>query len=72
MPQLVLIAALGAGLYAGYRLLSRLGVPDDQVPMPTGDEQRMADTNVEKDMGRLVYDPQTGVYRPAESDRGQH
>lgn len=65
MPQLVFLAAVGAGLYAGSRLLgflasqmqSRAEASASQ-PTPTTDVPA-------KDLGALEYDPQAGVYKPA-------
>ena len=61
-PQLVVIAALGAGLYAGYRWLSRLATQGEAAAAPPPEAEAVP---VEKDMGRLELDPATGVYRPA-------
>ena len=66
MPQLIALALLGAGVYAGYRLVVR----SKQVVADlrrAEDELRRKPTGgaLEKDMGALEYDPASGVYRPA-------
>jgi hypothetical protein len=66
MPQFIALALLGAGFYAGYRLVVRAkeAVADMQRAQ---DELRRRATGaaLEKDMGALEYDPAAGVYRPA-------
>lgn len=63
MPQLIAIALIGAGAYAGYRYLSRqmqrMAEPDgghDAAGVPEGPQRR----------GELVWDAEAGVYRPRE------
>ena len=66
MPQLVALALLGAGLYAGYRWVVR--TKDSLAEMRRAqDEVRRtaAGGALEKDMGPLEYDANSGVYRPA-------
>ena len=66
MPQVVLFAALGAGLYAGYRALVRAGGAM-AAEIRRADEVRRQRTRGpvgEKDLGSLEYDPGAGVYRP--------
>ncbi len=67
MQQLVMLALVGAGLYAGYRWLMRSAREVTAEVRRTEDELRRRATGaaIEKDMGRLEYDPVTGVYRPA-------
>jgi hypothetical protein len=66
MPQFLVIVAVGAGLYAGARLVQRIAAE-----VSAGAEavraaaQRAAAEPVEKDLGRLEYDVTAGVYRPA-------
>lgn len=66
MPQLVILALVGAGLYAGYRWLSRSARELAAEVRRAEDElrARAAGGALEKDMGRLEYDPASGVYRP--------
>jgi hypothetical protein len=63
MPQVFIAAAIGAGVYAGFRIL-RLA----QAMIATTTDAKVAttptDTIGEKDLGRLEYDPASGVYRP--------
>lgn len=66
MPQLIALALVGATVYAGYRWLwrpARLIVAE--VRRAEDEFRRAAGRAYEKDMGRLEYDPRTGVYRPA-------
>jgi hypothetical protein len=56
---------VGAGLYAGYRWLTRTAREITAEVRRAEDELRQrAGVAVEKDMGRLEYDPTAGVYRP--------
>jgi hypothetical protein len=66
MPQLMILALVGAGLYAGYRWLSRSARELAAEVRRAEDElrARAAGSALEKDMGRLEYDPASGVYRP--------
>lgn len=65
MPQLVVLALMGAGLYAGYRWFSRAAKEVTADIRRTEDElRRRAGMALEKDMGELEYDPASGVYRP--------
>jgi hypothetical protein len=66
MQQLVVVALVGAGLYAGYRWLMRSAREVAAEVRRTEDELRArAGAPMAKDMGRLEYDPVSGVYRPA-------
>ena len=70
MPQVFLLAALGAGLYAGYRALLRAGEKmaaelkrsEDEVQQRTA--PRATGPQHEKDLGTLEFDPRSGVYKP--------
>ncbi|KAB2916759.1 MAG: hypothetical protein F9K29_11000 [Hyphomicrobiaceae bacterium] len=66
MPQLVVLALVGAGLYAGYRWFSRTSKEVAAEFERARDELRRkaAGGVVEKDLGALEYDPASGVYRP--------
>ncbi len=66
MPQLVLLAAIGAGAYAGYRWLRRTAeqVRADLQAAEFAVRERAGATDA-KDLGRLEYDPVTGQYAPA-------
>lgn len=67
VPQIFALALVGAGLYAGYRWLSKAS-QHVTADVRTADEElrRRAAGALEKDMGVLEYDPATGVYRPKE------
>ena len=70
MPQLVVLALVGAGLYVGYRWLTRSARELAAEVRRAEDElrARTAGAAIEKDMGRLEYDPASGVYRPTQRD----
>lgn len=68
MPQVFALMLAGAGLYAGYKWVSRLLAEAEE-----GARKREADLRdavarrgreAPKDLGTLERDPQTGVYRP--------
>jgi hypothetical protein len=68
VPQVIALALLGAGLYAGYRWLARtvggLGptIAGDARPHQSHSQ---SEGRIEKDLGALEWDPAVGVYRPA-------
>jgi hypothetical protein len=59
MPPLIVAALIGAGAYAGFRIVQHLV---ERVTGPGGAMPAAAPR--EKDLGRLELDPSTGVYRP--------
>jgi hypothetical protein len=64
VPHLFALALVGAGLYAGYRWF--WGATREiaaEVERAQDELRRAAGGVLEKDMGRLEYDPATGVYR---------
>ena len=73
MPQVLLLAALGAGLYAGYRALVRASVAMTAELKRSEDELRQRAAaqrpgrSDEKDLGTLEFDPRSGVYKPRRS-----
>ena len=65
VPQIFVLALVGAGLYAGYRWLTQATNEITADVRVTEDELRRRAAGVlEKDMGALEYYPATGVYRP--------
>jgi hypothetical protein len=66
MPQVIALALLGAGLYAGYRWITRT-TREIAAQMQRADEEvrQEATGRIEKNLGTLEYDPASGVYRPA-------
>ena len=65
MPQLIVLALVGAAIYAGYRWLWRPArMVAAEVRRAESEIRRAAARGLEKDMGRLEYDPVAGVYRP--------
>lgn len=67
MPHLMIAAVLGAGLYAGYKFVASTAQRmADEAKRAQDELLRQASGAVEKNLGNLVYDPATGVYRPAD------
>jgi hypothetical protein len=69
MPQVIALALLGAGIYAGYRWFTR-AARQMALEMQRAEEeprQGPAGRN-EKNLGALEYDPAAGVYRPERRD----
>jgi predicted negative regulator of RcsB-dependent stress response len=65
VPQVIVLALLGAGAYMGYRWVVRTSREIAAEMQRAQDElRRGAPSHVERDLGRLEYDPQSGVYRP--------
>jgi hypothetical protein len=66
MPQVIALALLGAGLYAGYRWVTRATREIAAHVQRAEDEVRQeAAGRIEKNLGALEYDPSSDVYRPA-------
>ena len=67
MPPFIILAAAGVGLYAGYRLFSKL-VAQAQTPSPSDVERRKRETAAAKggpkDLGELEWDEKSGAYKP--------
>lgn len=65
MPQLVVAALLGAGLYAGYRWVTRTARQVlDEAERDHTEQVPRAGGVVTKDLGALELDPASGVYKP--------
>lgn len=64
MPQLIGLALLGAGIYAGVRAAIRFGQRISEEARRT-DDAEAATAVAEKDLGSLEFDPASGVYKPA-------
>jgi hypothetical protein len=65
MPQLVVLALVGAGLYAGYRWYARAAERLATEIKRSEEEMRRRAHVAIKEMGKLEYDPASGVYRPS-------
>jgi hypothetical protein len=67
MPPLVLLAVVGAGCYAGFKLFSKL-IEQAQTPSKSETErvrrEARAATGSTRDLGELEWDEKAGVYRP--------
>jgi hypothetical protein len=67
MPPLILLALVGSGCYAGYKLFSKLV---EQAQTPSRDEtervrrEARAATGTTRNLGELEWDEKSGVYRP--------
>jgi hypothetical protein len=68
VPQVIALALLGAGLYAGYRWLARAAGDIAARNEPAQEPPQHARGRIEKDLGALEYDPASGVWRPAKRD----
>ncbi len=68
MPHVFALVIAGAGLYAGYKWMSRVVADAQQLARQRDAERREAmaqrGRGTPKDLGRLEYDPKAGVYRP--------
>jgi hypothetical protein len=68
MPQLLVLMAAGAGLYAGYKWLSReVGRAHEAADRAQAELRRNAQGGRAagpKDLGELVWDEKAGAYRP--------
>lgn len=66
VPQVIALALLGAGLYAGYRWFARAAGDVGAAIVRAKDERRQqSQGRIEKDLGALEFDAASGVYRPA-------
>lgn len=65
MPQLIGLALIGAGLYAGLKAVVRIGQRVAEDLQRAKEEAEREEPGAEKDLGALELDPATGVYRPA-------
>ena len=67
MPQVIALALLGAGLYAGYRWFTRAAseIGAEHAARRGRGARQKAAGRIEKNLGALEYDPASGVYRPA-------
>lgn len=71
MPQLIGLVLVGAGVLAGIRAVSRL-VERMSADVHRAEAERSHAGHpsggvVEKDLGALEYDPESGVYKPRAS-----
>jgi hypothetical protein len=67
MPQVLALIAAGAGLYAGFKWVSRTLAEAQKAARVREAELKDAMARsgvVPKDLGTLERDPSTGVYRP--------
>lgn len=68
MPQVIALLVAGAGLYAGYRWVSRevrralAGAKEAQEELS---RQAAKAAGMPKDLGTLEWDEKAGVYRPS-------
>jgi hypothetical protein len=69
VSQVIALALVGAGLYAGYRWFARTAGEIGAEMRHAEDElTQKATGRIEKDLGALEFDPASGVYRPAKRD----
>ncbi len=67
MPQLLVLLAVGAGLAAGYKWLSKTADAKLTEARRAAAAEAEARTRVPKEMGELEWDEATQVYRPRRS-----
>jgi hypothetical protein len=60
MPQLVVLGLLGAGLYAGYRLIAR----EVRRAVAAAEAELASRKGMPRDLGTLEWDAEARVYRP--------
>jgi hypothetical protein len=68
MPQLVVLALVGAGLYAGYRWVAkelRRAAAAAQLEQAEVERRAAAAARGPRDLGALEWDEAARVYRPA-------
>ncbi len=70
MPQVILLAAIGGALYAGYRAIARVSEAMT-AELRRAEElaalkraQNTGDGTAARDLGTLEFDPKSGVYKP--------
>jgi hypothetical protein len=69
MPPVIFAAVIGAGLYAGYRLFTKLV---EQARTPPKTPSKTAGKGGEpKNLGGLEWDDQAGAYRPMPSGKSR-
>lgn len=71
MPQVILLAAIGGALYAGYRALARVSEAMT-AELRRAEEaairrrsENAGDGTAARDLGTLELDPHSGLYKPA-------
>jgi len=67
MPQLVVLAIAGAGLYAGYKWVSRMAqtaLAEAERARAEARRQATHHVNEPRNLGQLELDPASGVYTP--------
>jgi hypothetical protein len=73
MPQVILFAALGGAIYAGYRAVMRASEAIAADLRRTEDAAReraksVGNPDAARDLGTLEFDPNSGVYKPTRKD----
>lgn len=66
MPPVIVALAAAAGFFAAVRVISAM-IGDNQPPeqMQAGDQPKQATAaDAARDLGKLEFDSQSGVYRP--------
>lgn len=67
MPQLVVLGLIGAGLYVGYRWISRELARQAEATRQKQEETKRRAAEAQgtpRDLGVLDWDEKAGVYRP--------
>lgn len=70
MPQLIALALIGAGAYAGFKWISKQMQAANAAAADAAEQMRRAAEQAAggapKDLGRLEWDAKSGVYKPRE------
>ncbi|MDX2288321.1 MAG: hypothetical protein NW217_05805 [Hyphomicrobiaceae bacterium] len=66
-PQLLVLAAIGVGLYAGFRFAARAADKLRSSPAQPAGGHADAATAEPRDLGRLEWDDGAQVYRPRQA-----
>jgi hypothetical protein len=64
MPQLIALAIAGAGLYAGYRWVSRKLAAERAAATAEAERRARPADGEPRDLGRLAWDEAARAYRP--------
>ena len=67
MPQLIALALVGAGLFAGYKWVAgkaRKALAEAERARAEAEQRAAAAMGAPKDLGQLEWDPVSGVYKP--------
>lgn len=70
MPPVVFLALVGAGCYAGLKLIGRLAAQSQPGSVQDANARSRTADGQPKDLGELEWDEKSGVYKPSAGKRG--